>query len=76
MMTKPVVVAMTSCSSALRSSAICEMPGVNMDDASGERMAISAMMPTLVSFWRSGQARGFSGSSSAKLTCLSSEVAA
>jgi hypothetical protein len=66
MITNPVVVAMTSCSSALRSSAICEIPGVNIEDASGDRMAINAMMPTLVSLCFPDQARGFSGSSGEK----------
>jgi hypothetical protein len=50
MTTKPVVVAMTDVVSVSRSSAICTMPGVNMELASGLINAIRAMMPTFVSF--------------------------
>lgn len=70
MITNPVVVAMTSCSAAFKSPAICDIPGVNIDDAKGDRMAIKAIMPTLVSLCRSGQALGFSGSSSVKRICF------
>ena len=63
-MTKPVVVAMTLCSSVRKSAAICVMPGVNMELASGERMAISAMMATLTIFSRWVQLCGFPWSSS------------
>ena len=67
MITNPVVVAMTICSSVSKSLAICLMPGVNMEDASGETMAMRAMMATLVNLALLDQALGFSGSSSSNL---------
>jgi hypothetical protein len=63
MTTKPVVVAMTDVVSVSRSSAICAMPGVNMELASGLINAIRAMMPTFVSFSFLLHVFGFSRSS-------------
>lgn len=60
--TNPVVAPMTDDSSHLRDSAICAIPGVNMEEARGERMAMRAMMPTLVSFLRFCQFFGLSPS--------------
>lgn len=63
-MTKPVVQPMTTSGVEERESAICWMPGVNMEEARGERMLIVAMMATLAILVRRGQLRGFSGSES------------
>lgn len=61
--TNPVVAPTTAVTSTLRSFAISVIPGVNMLEARGERMAMSAMIATLSILRRRVHCRGSSGSS-------------
>jgi hypothetical protein len=65
--TNPVVHPITMLLVVSRSSAICWIPGVNMEEARGERMLMAAMTATLAILVRCDHWRGFSGSSSVKL---------
>jgi hypothetical protein len=61
MTTKPVVHPMTMLLVVPKSSAICWIPGVNMDDARGERMLMAAMTATLAILVRCGHCLGLEG---------------
>ena len=65
--TKPVVHPITMLLVVPKSSAICWIPGVNMEEARGERMLMAAMTATLAILVRCDHCLGFSGSSSVKL---------
>jgi hypothetical protein len=67
MITNPVVHATTVSEVVSRDSAIWSIPGVNIDEAKGERMLMAAMTPTLISFFDRDHCRGFASSSSLKV---------